>query len=257
MPSKLNWLLSNTMPGTLVLQAWLSKHGISPSLTQKYAASNWLQKRRAGVYTRTGRSSEWLDAVHCLQTQCALSVHLAGISSLAYQGRTHYLSLGEETVWLALEEKVHLPAWFMYFADEQWYRISNVKLTHFTEEDFCHLTIKHTEIKASNMELAALETLATVSNSLSFEHAAKLFQGLVNLSPIKVQSLLERSRSVQVNRLFLFFAHYYKHAWLSRLDESKINIGSGKRQIVKGGKLDKRYQITVPENYAKDTINGG
>ncbi|ORU95040.1 MAG: hypothetical protein A6F70_10565 [Cycloclasticus sp. symbiont of Bathymodiolus heckerae] len=39
----------------------------------------------------------------------------------------------------------------------------------------------------------------------------------------------------------------------SRIDESQINLGSGKRQVVTGGVLDHSYQITVPELFlAKD-----
>jgi hypothetical protein len=30
------------------------------------------------------------------------------------------------------------------------------------------------------------------------------------------------------------------------LSESRIDLGSGKRQVVEGGRLDSRYNITVP-----------
>lgn len=62
-----------------------------------------------------------------------------------------------------------------------------------------------------------------------------------------MQSLLERSSSVQTNRVFLFLSHYYGHQWIQRLDETKIELGSGKRQVVEQGRFDERYQITVPE----------
>jgi len=84
-------------------------------------------------------------------------------------------------------------------------------------------------------------------NKISFEHAAELFQGLVNLSPRKVQSLLERSSSVQTNRVFLFLSHYYGHQWVKRIDETKVGLGSGKRQVVEQGRFDERYKITVPK----------
>ena len=35
--------------------------------------------------------------------------------------------------------------------------------------------------------------------------------------------------------------------WLDRIDRAKIDLGKGKRMIAKGGKLDPKYQITVPE----------
>ena len=52
---------------------------------------------------------------------------------------------------------------------------------------------------------------------------------------------------MKVKRLFLFFADRHRHAWLKRLEKDTISLGTGKRMLVKGGKLNKAYQITVPE----------
>tara|TARA_R110002072_G_scaffold301164_3_gene480292 strand:+ start:74402 stop:74563 length:162 start_codon:yes stop_codon:yes gene_type:complete len=35
-------------------------------------------------------------------------------------------------------------------------------------------------------------------------------------------------------------------AWFSQLDSKQIDIGSGKRVLVQDGKLNKKYQITLP-----------
>ena len=74
-----------------------------------------------------------------------------------------------------------------------------------------------------------------------------LMEGMANLSPRRMQKLLEDCRNVKVKRLFLFFADRHPHAWLKRLDRSTITLGDGKRMLVRGGKLNKTYQITVPE----------
>ncbi|MBN8789340.1 MAG: type IV toxin-antitoxin system AbiEi family antitoxin domain-containing protein, partial [Terrimonas sp.] len=42
-------------------------------------------------------------------------------------------------------------------------------------------------------------------------------------------------------------ADHFSYAWLKKIDRTKINLGSGNRVIVKGGKFDKKYGITVPE----------
>ena len=76
----------------------------------------------------------------------------------------------------------------------------------------------------------------------------KLFEGLANLSPRKVENLLARCRNVKVKRLFFYFADRHKHAWLKRIDRTMINLGKGKRLLVRGGKLDTTYLITVPED---------
>ncbi len=52
--------------------------------------------------------------------------------------------------------------------------------------------------------------------------------------------------NVKVKRLFFFFADRHQHAWLKRLDKKAIDLGSGNRVLVKSGRLDKRYRITVP-----------
>ncbi|MFW8532558.1 type IV toxin-antitoxin system AbiEi family antitoxin domain-containing protein, partial [Klebsiella pneumoniae] len=91
---------------------------------------------------------------------------------------------------------------------------------------------KGKKLIGSAPELAAYELLSAVPGTLSFNHAAELFQGLVNLNPRKVEYLLSVSQSVQAKRLYLFFASFYEHGWLKRIDSQKIDLGAGKRQIV-------------------------
>ena len=42
------------------------------------------------------------------------------------------------------------------------------------------------------------------------------------------------------------FAEDGNHAWVQKLDVSKIDFGKGKRMLVKGGQFDSTYNITVP-----------
>ncbi|MCG8463312.1 MAG: type IV toxin-antitoxin system AbiEi family antitoxin [Xanthomonadales bacterium] len=257
MGEKLNWLLTQAMPGSLVLQPWLKAHGISYSLAQKYVQSGWLKKLSAGVYYRRGASEavkpSWVDAVQAAQTQLSLPVYVAGLSSLRYQGLSHYLALEKEQIWLGVGNKQVLPKWFREFAQQEWHFCSHQKLDSLTEKDVKTITIEGESLKVSGPELAAYEVLHSMGQAISFEHAAELFQGLVHLSPKKVQSLLERSRAVQTNRVFLFLSHYYQHPWAKYLDESSIFLGSGKRQVVEQGRYNERYQITIPLAFhAKD-----
>ena len=72
-------------------------------------------------------------------------------------------------------------------------------------------------------------------------------QAAATLSPRKVQAILEACRSIKVRRLFLWLAERHGHAWLKRLDLSAIDLGRGKRQLVRDGRLDPKYLITVPD----------
>lgn len=264
MPSKLNWLIQTTPPGSLVLQSWLTKHGVSPQLAQKYVTSGWLQKLRSGVYARPGKKTRWYHAVDCLEKQLESPVHLAGLTSLTHQGKSHYLQMQEQSIWLEVPSNTVLPKWFKAFPEScdennsknssvsehetpKWLFVTSNKLSEDDPSDFVTVDVNTIQLKASCPELAAFELLNVVPTKISFEHAAEVFQGLTNLRPRKVQSLLNRSRTIKTNRLFLFLANYYKHPWASRVDESQINLGSGKRQLVTGGRLDHTYQITVPE----------
>jgi hypothetical protein len=93
-----------------------------------------------------------------------------------------------------------------------------------------------------------LELLDEVPRSETFHQADVLMEGLRNLSPRRLQTLLVECRSVKVKRLFLWFAERHNQPWLKAIDPRKIDLGKGKRMLVRGGKLDTKYNITVPEN---------
>src|SRR5262249_26964220 len=98
----------------------------------------------------------------------------------------------------------------------------------------------------STPERAVLELLDELPARESFHQADKLMEGLTNLSPRRLQSLLVDCRSIKVKRPFFFFADRHSHAWLRRIDRSAIDLGRGKRMLVKGGRFDAAHQITVP-----------
>lgn len=275
MSAKLNWLTQNILPGSLVLQSWLTAHDFSPQLAQKYVKNGSLNKLRSGLYARPGKAPTWHNAVSCLLEQLDFPLHLAGLTSLTHQGKAHYLQLSERAIWLEIPPEKKLPKWFKAFPsylkdnslvkaskkgstpklsqhriNPEWLVITSNKLSSYKPSDLVEVEVNGVKLRASSTELAAFELLGAVPAKISFEHAAEIFQGLTNLSPRKVQSLLERSGTIKTNRLYLFLANYYKHPWLSRIDESKIKLGSGKRQIAVEGRLDKRYQITIPKAYS-------
>ena len=104
------------------------------------------------------------------------------------------------------------------------------------------------QLYLSSPERATLELLDELPDRESFHQVDKLFEGLANLSPHRVENLLARCKNVKVKRLFFYFADRHKHAWLKRIDRTKVDLGKGKRLLVRGGKLDTAYLITVPED---------
>jgi hypothetical protein len=53
---------------------------------------------------------------------------------------------------------------------------------------------------------------------------------------------------VKAKRLFFWLAERQGHAWFRKLDPDRFDLGLGKRVLATGGKLDRKYQITVPED---------
>jgi hypothetical protein len=99
----------------------------------------------------------------------------------------------------------------------------------------------------SSPERAIMELLDEVPERETFHQADMLMEGLRNLSPRRLQNLLVNCRSVKVKRLFFWFSERHNHAWLPKLKRKEIDLGSGKRMLVRGGKLDRKFNITVPE----------
>jgi hypothetical protein len=98
----------------------------------------------------------------------------------------------------------------------------------------------------ATVELALLELLADVRQAADFDFADKFFEATTMLRPALVRELLLACSHVLAKRLFLWFAARHRHAWFSKLDTKRVDLGRGKRLVVKGGALDARYQITVP-----------
>jgi hypothetical protein len=98
----------------------------------------------------------------------------------------------------------------------------------------------------STPERALLELLDELPQHESFHQVDMLIESLRTLSPRRLQTLLTNCRNIKVKRLFFWFADRHNHTWLKHLDRSTISLGSGKRMLVKNGKLDPQYLITVP-----------
>jgi hypothetical protein len=51
----------------------------------------------------------------------------------------------------------------------------------------------------------------------------------------------------------MLLAESSKHAWVRKVDLSKVDFGKGKRTLVKGGRFDPKYKITVPNTETAGT----
>jgi len=238
--------------GLLASKKWLMGRGLSRHSLDNFIKSERLVSVSSGLYSLPNVRLSWQGVVCSLQKMMAEPLAVGGISALEQQGFAHYLSASnKKTVHLYSTAKA--PAWLNKLLPEVnfvWHNCGrlwpvevlareNLLIAHPWREDLPPLML-------ATPERAVLEALAEVPDKLSFEHADELMQGLTMLSPRKLQFLLEHCESIKVKRLFFWLAERQGYAWFKRLAPEQVNLGSGKRVLCKGGKLDKRYQITVP-----------
>lgn len=252
--SKLNRLQQELPEGLLADAAWLEAHGYSSALRSQYVSAGWLDSPARRVYRRSRTPLTWQQVVMSLQTLLDLPLAVGGRTALEQQGYAHYLS--------AQMREVHLygpkrpPTWLDSLPLDLTFHWHNSLRLFPGDADappepspvMFSAAGMHLPIRYSSKERAILELLDELPERESFHQVDALMEGLSDLSPRRLQTLLEACASVKVKRLFLFFADRHRHAWRSRLDVSRIDLGSGKRVLVKGGKLDPNYHITVPSN---------
>ncbi len=257
----------------MVDAAWLSKNGYSTSLRSQYLKAGWLVQPVRGVYYRRLRGSlTWQQVVISLQTILGMPAVVGGRTALELQGYAQYLPTSTKEVHLYGPEA--LPPWlnklkldtrFVHHNDQKLFRNQpihralshvswNLSEARATQTDPIHGSLVTQPwgqwdwpLTLSTPERAIFELLDELPGRESFEQADKLMAGLTTLSPRRLDKLLADCKNVKVKRLFFFFADRHQHAWLKRLNKKAVDFGEGKRMLVKGGRLDLVYKITVPE----------
>ena len=266
----LNQLEKQLPEGLVVTSSWLIRRGYSRQLLSHYVRTGWLRQPTRGVYQRPRGSLSWQQIVISLQTVLKEPLMVGGRTALEIQGYAHYLRPTMKEVYLYGPEPP--PNWLNRLPGKVRFIYRNSGRLFSAEADQRSFTNLIKVVKAqpsrgadagflvqpwgewdlvlalSAPERAILELLDELPARESFEHADKLMEGLSNMRPQQLQKLLARCRSIKVKRLFFFFADRHQHAWLKRIDRAAVDLGKGKRMLVKGGKLDRAYQITVPEN---------
>jgi len=249
MESKINLLLQNLPKGVVILASWLTRQGYSHALQQKYIRSGWLEQIGQGAFKRVGDNVTVFGALYAFQSQAKKDIHIGGHSALSIQGYAHYIEMKQRELCLFSSQGFKLPAWFINYKWEQKYvhRQTNLLPAGLA------LTTNNTasfEVIISSPARAMLESLDMVPAQFDISEAWQIMEGLGTLQPRQVQTLLEKCESVKAKRLFLYFAEKAGHSWFHYLKTDKINLGKGKRCLVKGGKFIRKYQITIPETLA-------
>lgn len=269
--TKINRLKRELPEGLLVDAAWLTKHGYSTALRSQYVSSGWLEQPTRRVYRQPRGDVSWEQVVVSLQTLLGHRLAVGGRTALELQGFAHYLPQADREV--HLHGPTNPPTWltdlpldvrFHYHNSRRLFAEDGVEAWFATTAGAIEGKNKKAEppesdsfrvqpwgqwswpLTLSTAERAVLELLDELPERETFHQADVLMEGMSSLSPRRLQRLLIACTNVKVKRLFFFFADRHQHAWLKRLNKKAIDLGSGNRVLVKGGRLDKRYLITVP-----------
>jgi Transcriptional regulator, AbiEi antitoxin, Type IV TA system/Transcriptional regulator, AbiEi antitoxin N-terminal domain len=251
--SKLHALASLLPEGVAAPSAWLASQGFSRQLVRKYVQSGWLKPLARGVFARPTQPVDANGLILGLQRFAGAPFHVGGISALIRLGHSHYLPLGGEAT-IRLWGQGTVPAWAAAVPLRERLVFHRERLFHERVHDVglapLQTRVRDWTVMASTPERAIMEVLSLVDESeASFTHASQLLEGLTVLRPKVVNELLTACRSIKVKRLFLFLGSHYSYPWMEKLDRSGVDLGKGKRLIVRGGCYNREFQITVPERF--------
>jgi hypothetical protein len=265
--SRINRLLLALPERFLADSAWLQAQGLSRSSIRDYVDGGWLERIGPRVYRRPGQVANgllrWDVVVLSLQQIMHKSLHVGGRTAVELSGYAHYLETGESPTvylygqaapsWLA---KLPLKAHFELRSDRLFASTgTGIEMRRFDlRSGETSAETRDAEAKSpwdwsltmSVPERAILEMMDELPQHESFHQVDVVMEGMTSLRPQLLGKLLKECRSVKVKRLFLWYAERHGHAWLKHLDQSSIDLGHGKRQLVPAGRFDTRYQITLP-----------
>lgn len=245
-PTKINKLLQKVPSGVVLASSWLREQGYSPELIRNYKKSKWLEAFGNAAVIRYNDEVDYLGAVHTMQNQLGMTVHPSAKTALALFGRSHFLEMNQQQVYLFAYEKEVLPSWFK---KQPW----QPEIVFFTSSFLpAHIGMTRIAYKNFSINIAAparalLECLYLTPSRTSILECHQIMESLTDLVPAQLQELLEKCSSVKVKRLFLYLADKSNHSWLKHIDKTTIDLGKGKRSFVKQGNYISQYQITVPK----------
>ena len=243
--NKINRLLAEGIPNGLYFSEWLTAKGYSPQLLQQYRNSGWLEMLNRGVYYRVSDQLSAYAAIASSAKQTQHHLRLAAHSALELHGVMHFVPMGRPQA-VVTSDKRRKMLWLQSgLFDRQFEYFFTPQLP---SEEAELVTQNGLQLPTSSQELAILECLYLAPKRYSYMDVYYLMEQLSGLRPAVLQSLLERTTSYRVKRMFLYMAEKAAYPWMGDLDVSRIDLGTGTMQLVEtNGAYISKYKITVPQ----------
>ncbi|MBP9708923.1 MAG: type IV toxin-antitoxin system AbiEi family antitoxin [Oligoflexales bacterium] len=250
--TKLNKILGEWQSGDVHTLKWFKKYAVEQRTAYKYSESGALKKIGTGIFSRPHDKLSWLGAVRAMQNELGLNLHVGGVSALEVLGSAHNLQIAKRPkIDLIVAQKTVIPKWVK---KNDWGVDFLIRRSNLITPPLAFLPFSEhgISIAISSREQAILEMLDSLDLSAGFETAENYLSGLLNLRPEIMQGLLERCQSVKVKRVFLYLSESLELPVFKKLFHDRINLGKGKRVIVKGGCYNAKYKITVPRSIEEE-----
>ena len=234
---------------------WFKTRKIGGYLVQKYLQSGLIKRLGGGAYIKFKDQLDWKSAIFTLQQELKLPVHIGGRSALDLHGVGQYLKLGKKsTVFVIIREKLRIPIWLKANDWGVKFRFKTSNLFGDKSVGLETLKTQGLNLFVSSRERSIMEMIDNLDLNDSFDLLEEYFEELVNMRSSLIQELLESCNSVKVKRVFLYMLNYLELPVSKKIKMKKIKLGSGKRVIVKSGKFDKIFNITVPKHHKRSEI---
>jgi hypothetical protein len=243
--NKLNRLLQKGNPGELYFSAWLKEQGYSDQLIDQYRKSGWLLSLSNGVMYRSGDTLLSFEVLESYNEQLNKHFHIAAHSALALFGFNHYIPMGKPVLVVRHPKQEMIPEWLR--KTELDYSLRFFSTETFAMPLLVSFNAKYPHLQASSPEQAFLECLLLAPKQYSYMDLYYIMEQLTTLRPTILQNLLETTENLKVKRMFLYMAEKAGHEWFRMLNADKIELGSAKHQLAKGGVYISKYKITVPK----------
>jgi len=238
-------VLSDHPRNTPVTATWLLSRGITRDMVRNYLENGWLTRIGNGAYRILNEAVTLDGALSTLQSELNLSAHKGAWTALnEVHGKAHNLFAERQTIIFASRGE-KLPVWF-----KDAYRTSyTCRCTNFLPSGLGLMEAKYDGFTSlvSGPERALLELMYLCPHVYTTRECYQIMELMMTIKPGTLQELLEASTSIKVNRLFLYLAETVGHGWFKRLDSSRIALGTGVREIVKGGRYEPTYHLVIDE----------
>lgn len=244
MASKINLLRNKVLPDGVLITSWLEKNGITRSDLSGYVKYGSLDRISTGVYKYPETPLTLYGILSSYQTQVGLDYHLGAVTALELNGYSHYVIMGKPKAVIFTHLSSRLPKWILI--KELDMSVSEFSTKVFGDTGIEDVKYHNYSLRISSPERAIMECILLSAAQYNLMDVYHLMEMLNSLRSSVVQRLLEECTSVKVKRLFLYFAEKTGHRWFTKLDLSKISLGSGTRAFVKGGVKNTKYDIMIP-----------